>query len=110
MISDYVKKQGQDYQKLHENRPLALFRNTSPLAAGTLYCPPPAESASRHAHFRRLAGADASPRTGRKLSKAPAPGLSSPASGSSHAGSQGIAIQRKLSGPALILQLSLRIS
>jgi len=25
MISDYVKKQGQDYQKLHENRQLALF-------------------------------------------------------------------------------------
>jgi len=25
MVSDYVKKQGQDYQKLHENRQLALF-------------------------------------------------------------------------------------
>src|SRR3954451_11098398 len=25
MISDYVKKQGQDYQKLHESRQLALF-------------------------------------------------------------------------------------
>jgi hypothetical protein len=25
MISDYVKKQGRDYQKLHENRQLALF-------------------------------------------------------------------------------------
>ncbi len=25
MISDYVKKQGQEYQKLHENRQLALF-------------------------------------------------------------------------------------
>jgi putative transposase len=25
MISDYVKKQGQDYQKLHENRQLVLF-------------------------------------------------------------------------------------
>src|SRR3954454_24983117 len=50
--------------------------------------------------IRRLAGADASPRTG-KLSKAPAPGLSSPASGSSHAGPQGIAIQRKLLSRAL---------
>src|SRR3954453_2165416 len=37
MISFSVKKQGQDYQKLHENRPLALFRNTPPLAAGVLY-------------------------------------------------------------------------
>jgi len=37
MISNYVKKQGQDYQKLHENRPLALFRNTPPFAAGILY-------------------------------------------------------------------------
>ena len=52
--------------------------------------------------IRRLAGADASPRTG-KLSKAPAPGLSSPASGSSHAGPQGIAIQRKLLSRALRL-------
>jgi putative transposase len=25
MVSDYVKKQGQDDQKLHENRQLALF-------------------------------------------------------------------------------------
>ena len=25
MISDYVKKQGQEYQKLHESRQLALF-------------------------------------------------------------------------------------
>jgi len=25
MISDYVKTQGQDYQKLHQNRELALF-------------------------------------------------------------------------------------
>src|SRR3954471_19788817 len=33
------------------------------------------------------------PRTGRKPSKAPAPGLSWPASGSSHAGSQGTAIK-----------------
>jgi hypothetical protein len=37
MIGDYVKKQGQDYQKLHENRQLALFWNTPPLAAGVLY-------------------------------------------------------------------------
>src|SRR3954454_18397498 len=42
------------------------------------------------------ADADASPRTGRKPSKAPAPGPSSPASDSSHAGSQDIATQRKL--------------
>jgi len=25
MISDHVKNQGQDYQKLHENRQFALF-------------------------------------------------------------------------------------
>ena len=37
MISDSVKKQGQEYQKLHENRQLALFRNTPPQAAGILY-------------------------------------------------------------------------
>src|SRR4051812_14289082 len=47
------------------------------------------------------ADADASPRTGRKPSKAPAPGPSSPASDSSHAGSQDIATQRKLLGRAL---------
>src|SRR3954464_12613496 len=47
-----------------------------------------------------VSGADASPRTG-KLSKAPAPGLSSPASGSSHVGPQDIAIQRKLLSRAL---------
>src|SRR4051794_9796475 len=56
---------------------------------------------SSNAHSPGSAGADASPRTGRKLSKAPAPGLSSPASGSSHAGSQDIAIQRKLLSRAL---------
>jgi hypothetical protein len=33
MIGDYVKKQGQDDQKLHENRQLALFWNT-PAACG----------------------------------------------------------------------------
>src|SRR3954452_16958493 len=38
---------------------------------------------------------------GKKLSKAPAPGLSSPPSGSSHAGSQDIAVQRKLLSRAL---------
>src|SRR3954468_3073537 len=47
------------------------------------------------AHSPGSAAADASPKTGRKPSKAPAPGLSSPASGSSHAGSQDSAIQRK---------------
>src|SRR4051812_36236178 len=49
---------------------------------------------SLNAHSPGSAGAGASPRTGRKPSKAPAPGLSWPASGSSHAGSQDIAIQR----------------
>jgi len=34
MIGDYVKKQGQDDQKLHENRQLALFWNTPPLVIG----------------------------------------------------------------------------
>src|SRR3954462_5772053 len=71
-------------------------------AAGFSECPAEKELSD----LRRLSGADASPRTG-KLSKAPAPGLSSPASGSSHAGPQGIAIQRKLLSRALILQLSL---
>src|SRR3954470_21790230 len=56
---------------------------------------------SLNAHSPGSAGAGASPRTGRKLSKAPAPGLSSPASDSSHAGSQDIAIQRKLLRRAL---------
>src|SRR5215207_5831432 len=37
MISDHAKRQGQDYQKLRENRQLALFRNTPPQAAGILY-------------------------------------------------------------------------
>src|SRR5215218_4634575 len=54
-----------------------------------------------NAHSPGSAGADASPRTGRKPSKAPAPGLSSPASGCSHADSQDIAIQRKLLSRAL---------
>src|SRR4051794_13789372 len=45
---------------------------------------------------------------GRKQSKAPAPGLSSPASGSSHAGSQDIAIQRRLLSRALIRSCFLR--
>src|SRR3954469_1866180 len=66
----------------------------------------------RRTHTRvARALADASPRTGRKPSKAPAPGISSPASGSSHAGSQAIAIQRKLLSRALRLQVlsSLRV-
>jgi hypothetical protein len=37
MISDYAKRQGQDYQKLRENRQLALFWNTPPLAAGIVH-------------------------------------------------------------------------
>src|SRR3954465_4629962 len=48
-----------------------------------------------------LAAADVSPRAGRKPSKAPQRGRSSPASGSSHADSQDIAIQHKLLGRAL---------
>jgi hypothetical protein len=35
--AEQLQKQGQDYQKLHENRQLALFWNTQPLAAGVLY-------------------------------------------------------------------------
>ena len=53
------------------------------------------------------AAAVGSPRTGRKPSKAPAPGLSSPASGSSHAGSQDTAIQPKLLSRALSLSLAI---
>src|SRR5215203_1653403 len=53
-----------------------------------------------------LAAADVSPRTGRKPSKAPQRGRSSPASGSSHADSQDTAIQHKLLSPALSLSLA----
>src|SRR4051812_34912222 len=37
MISDYAKRQGQEYQKLSQNRQWARFGNTPPLAAGVLY-------------------------------------------------------------------------
>src|SRR4051812_11338546 len=56
---------------------------------------------SLNAPLPGLAAADVSPRTGRKPSKAPQRGRSSPASGSSHADSQDIAIQHKLLGRAL---------
>src|SRR3982751_786378 len=48
-----------------------------------------------------LAAAGVSPRTGRQPSRAPPHGHSSPASGSSHAGSQDTAIQHELLSPAL---------
>ena len=37
MISDYAKRQGQEYQKLSQDRQPALFWNTPPLAPGILY-------------------------------------------------------------------------
>ncbi len=37
MITKYVKNQGKEYNKLHDDRQLALFINTSQLAAGIFY-------------------------------------------------------------------------